>query len=319
MKLTPLFFIALAVPTLTGCATAVPSMAPVGLTDQQEVDREGALVNHVKCELKQALQRIYYEEAQQPPHENPPGYINNTDWLKTWGASVSLKFQVDELATASPNLAYTKALHNVVSVFPAGGNVTTARSDSLAVGASVTSHVTRTETIGFYYKFADLDQEVKAQADAMAKQAGATAAGDIAGAEQTARDLALARIRDKPCESSGNILVYGDLKIHDFMRSKVSLARVAGVIEAQGKKPPFTTFTYEVQFILMGSGSATPTWKLVPVAMNPTAPFLNASRTKLHDLIVTMGPDEDGQPSPEAQNQHQAQLIGQAVADALRN
>ena len=112
--------------------------------------------------------------------------------------------------------------------------------------------------------------------------------------------------------------MYGDLKVHDFMRSKVSLARVAGVIEPQGRNPPFTTFNYEVQFILIGSGSATPAWKLVPIATNPTAPFLNASRTNLHDLILTMGQDKDGGPSPEAQNQHQAQLIGQAVAAALR-
>ena len=69
----------------------------------------------------------------------------------------------------------------------------------------------------------------------------------------------------------------------------------------------------------MASGSANPTWKLVDVSVNPGAALLNASRTKTNDLLITMGPDDSGKPSAALADVHNAALIGQSVASALRN
>jgi hypothetical protein len=49
---------------------------------------------------------------------------------------------------------------------------------------------------------------------------------------------------------------------------------------------------YEIKFVIISSGNVTPTWKLVKISGNTAAsPLLNLSRTRTHDLIITIGPN----------------------------
>jgi len=267
---------------VSSCATSVPEMHRFGQTPRRELAREGDLVVHIKCELTRALQLIRKEEAANP---NAGGY--STAWLDKWGAKINLKLQVDESAAIAPSLTPIDPLENVVKVFSKGGAVTIPQSASVALGAQLSSHATRTETIGIYYRFADLlaDQEVT-----------------------------------EPCEPPGAHLIDGDLKIYDFLRSKVQISRVPGVVPRAAGASPFDVFNYEVQFVVTGSGGLTPGWKLATVLINPTAPFLSGQRSRTDDMIITMGEVQaNGHPSAAASDAHLAALIGQAVAGAIQN
>lgn len=67
--------------------------------------------------------------------------------------------------------------------------------------------------------------------------------------------------------------------------------------------------SYEIKFIIVSSGNVTPMWKLVQVSANTSGTFFSTSRTRTHDLIITIGPN-DGR----TLNAHLASEIGQAVS-----
>jgi hypothetical protein len=72
------------------------------------------------------------------------------------------------------------------------------------------------------------------------------------------------------------------------------------------------TVSLEIKFIIVTSGSVTPTWKLVRISANSgSSPFFNTGRTRTHDLIITLG-----DPSQISSNTHLASQIGNSVSNA---
>ena len=279
---------------LGGCATTVPELQGLGEKPAVEAVREQNLVNHVKCELHKAVQSVLDAEAADNLRNTQAGHPELTysvDWIKSWGATVSLKVIVDEKASLAPGLTFTQTLHNVVEVFGNGGNVTVGQSSSQGLGASVASDATRTETIGFYYPFNELLAE-----------------GSLAAS----------------CDKPGGMFLDGDLRIGEFISSKMLLAEVPNTLTAKPRTLPFNVFTYEASFVVTKTASVTPAWKLVNVSINPTAPFLSGSHARTDDLVLTLGqnvPDKTGAPAPSdaARDAHLAALIGQSVASAIQS
>lgn len=154
-----------------------------------------------------------------------------------------------------------------------------ARSFTLGLGISGSADATRVETISFTYPL---------------------------------KKLRSARRIVKPCEDPSEAFIAGDLKIGQFLDKKVFLTTVPGTIVG-----PYSAFSYQVTFVVVYGGAATPTWKLLDVTANPDAPFFNASRTRTHDVTITLAPPGD-EAAEEAAQLHNAALIGQAVASALR-
>ena len=70
-------------------------------------------------------------------------------------------------------------------------------------------------------------------------------------------------------------------------------------------------YSYEIKFIIVTSGNVTPTWKLIQVSANTTGTFFSTGRTRTHDLIITIGPNDQ-----LSLNAHLAAEIGQAVSGA---
>lgn len=153
------------------------------------------------------------------------------------------------------------------------------RSFTLSAGVNASSDATRIETISFTYPL---------------------------------RELRSARPIVNPCEKPGEILIEGDLKIGQFLDKKIFLSTVPATIIG-----PYSAFSYQVTFVVVYGGSVTPTWKLVEFTANPDSPFLNATRTRTHDVTITIAPPGDAA-AAEAAAIHNAALIGQAVAAAIR-
>lgn len=290
----------LAVISLGGCAVNVPSMGRVGEAPQARELREAELVNHIKCELHLAVQRIQDEAAR---NDGPHGG-NSLAWLETWGAKVSLQMQVNVKSTVSPGLSVTDILENVVKVFPANGDVTIGRNRALGFGATFASDVTRTETIGYFYKFSELSGE------------GRLSVPGPDGTPMTPIDTAFCGPID--------IVDKDDLQIYDFLHSKIMLAVRPDALPQKANKSPFDALSFQVKFIVTQGATVNPSWKLVKVGINPAGNFFNGQRIKTNDLTITLGPiteDKDGKPEPSLSlnEQHLANLIGRAVSDAIRD
>jgi len=251
---------------------------------------ENVIVNQVKCEIHLGVQEAdaaYGNDRRKP---------NNIAWLDNYVAKVTFKITLDEKGAVAPGISYVNPWPSSVITFPGAASVTVSRMFSLGAGASLSSEAQRIETLGFTYKISDLLAE-----------------GPIT----------------PPCSNEQGILIHSDLKIPDFILNKAYIARVPGSVTEARASPtpanssPFNAFNYEVSFAVMYGGNATPSWKFVRVTDNPTSPFFSSSRSRTHDVTITMGPPgppANGTPqlSQDGQAIHNAAMIGQAVAAALK-
>ena len=274
---------------LAGCSTITPDIGDTSLKAPQRWLSERQLIDHVQCQLGQAI-RIAAKEDEHNLSMTDPKY--RATWLRGWGAKVSLAIAVDDKAGFTPGVTLNDPLENAVSVFAKNGNVTTGQSRSLGFGATLSSEATRTETIGFFYPFADMiDDKV---------------------------------IDYEACSKSQGHFLSSDLKIDDFVGKGMSVANTSGVLYRKPGESPYQTFTYEVKFIVIQGASITPAWKLLRVSADQSGTLFAGQKMRTDDLTITMGKvDKDPvtsatTPSSALDQQHLANLIGQSVANALQ-
>lgn len=265
---------------LWGCGLQVPDMGGLGQKPLEEAFTEMDLVNHVKCEI-----HLGVRDALRVWAKGGPAGGNGVEWLKTWDAKVSLKLTVDDTNSLNPGATLTQPMHNVISFFSEGGNVTSSQFFSLGLGLQASAELTRAETLAFTFHIADL--------------------------------LKYDPLRDDEtsCNGHGQVPVLGTLKIDEFIVTKAGMAASPDTVPNNGVISPFTVFSDEVTFVVTLGGNATPQWKLVKVTANSTSPFYNAVRKRTQDVTIAMGPPN----SREVTAIYQASLTGQAVATALQN
>lgn len=70
------------------------------------------------------------------------------------------------------------------------------------------------------------------------------------------------------------------------------------------------TLSIEIKFIIVTNGNVTPTWKLLRVSANTSGSLLSLGRTRTHDVIITIGPNNQ-----QTLNTHLASQIGNAVSN----
>jgi hypothetical protein len=299
-------------PLLAGCGFFVPDMANIPSTGDLEWVDENKIVNQIKCELAKG----YVDARRQfPEHDR----ANDVDWLLNWGAKVTLKLTVDEKTSLAPGIALTKTLQNAVIPFPQNGAMTVGQSQSLGLGGTFSADGTRIETIGFHYLFRAIVNE-------------------HGGAEYIDPDT--------KCDNENGVLIHSDLKIREFIVNKLLVASVPGSVlvatpggakrvktravnPITGDKPDnsttegaYDTFSYQVTFVVAYGLGITPTWKLVAFNANTSGTLMNVTRSKTHDVTITLGKVDDPAKATltkKAEDQHLAALIGQAVAASIQS
>jgi hypothetical protein len=271
---------------LGGCATITPSFRGPSQTLQAETLTEQHLIFHVQCQLATAVADAV--KLDQANAGTAPAALRAT-WLRDWGAKVSLVMSVNNKNNVSPSLSFTNTLENAVTVFTQNGNVTTGQNRSVGLGFNWSADATRSETIGFFYSF---------------------------------KDLLDSAIDPAKCKPSMGPYLSSDLRISDFLTKGVDISLQPGAIIRKAGESPYSTFTYEVKFIVTTGGTANPAWKLVELTANQSGNLFAASRIHTDDLTITMGKIEtkDGKavPTLEFDQQHLANLIGQAVSNSLQ-
>lgn len=233
------FALALIAINLSACGWITPSIDPSSQSPYDMGIFVNRIANQVNCELSKAVYDVIIEY--QENDGNPVG------WLASWGAKATLKIIVEEKSNLSPSVLVT----------PPG-------TFSLGANGSLSSDATRTETITFYFVFADLFDP------------------------KTHR---LPTTEPSVCKHYSDILIESDLKLKDWVETVGLLASTPKTVSQPFKTGgPLDTTSHEVQFLVTLTGGVTPAWKLVSVAVNPSGSFLGATRAKTDDLLVTMGP-----------------------------
>jgi hypothetical protein len=123
--------------SLSGCGTTVPEFV-VSADPNATAIFINRVVNHVKCELRQA-----YLSAHDTDIDNSKLHSDPTlklPWLDSWGADVTLSLTVKEQGSLGPNVKYTKGLGGATK-FLVGG------------GAGASAETTRVAKIDFFLPF----------------------------------------------------------------------------------------------------------------------------------------------------------------------
>jgi len=303
-----------AVGLVGGCGTYVPNIQE--FYEKPSVGREmvDAIVSQVECEVRKAVQHAILEDIAQATdsyvvsfekaHGLKPG--RKLAFLDTWAAQATLTLTVDEKSALSPGVSLNTPMPTAVTTFPHSAAVSTPQSFSLGLGATGSADATRKETLALYIDFKKFtDKASIAKAKLMKDQPGGV---------------------DSPCNLPSGIFIQSDLKLKEWIADAMLPAYVnRGVdygqaLAAEEKISKKDVISHEITFVILYGGNITPTWKLVRVSANTgSLPLFSAQRTKTQDLIITMGPPQDGTLSTAAQNTILAAQIGQAVANAIRN
>lgn len=210
----------------------------------------------------------------------------NVPWIVNWGTTISLNLIWDEQSSINPGLTYTTPIGTGSQTFSLGG------------GLTGSAHATRNEAITFtlenktLLREAMLTRRAQSGLDCSALEEGAT--------------------------------VQSDLKIDEFIYDK---ATIAGGHEARTRPieyPQFSTFQETLTFVVTFSGNVTPSWKLIRLSVNPSTPFIDASRIKTSTIIITLGPlEKPATPAGpaelafQARTQHDAAFAGGSTASAI--
>jgi hypothetical protein len=265
---------------LTGCGLYVPQKDPLVPND---IDPRNGMSRQGKIESN-IIANIRCEITRGLYRAVSTG---NVPWLTGWGTSISLNLTWEETSNVNPGVLYTT---------PIGG------SDvfSASAGVSGSAHSTRNEAITFTLENKTLLREAMLTSHAQ-------------------QGLDCSALED-------GVTVSSDLKIDEFIYDKAS---IAGGREARTRPieyPQFSTFQETLTFVVSVGGDVTPSWKFIRLSVNPSGQFLAGSRTKSSQVIVTLGPlAKPAGPAGAAQLalqaavQHDAAVVGNATAAAIRS
>ena len=270
---------------LAGCGLYTPAKDPFkndtptsDVPIPEQASYEIRIVNHVECEIALGL---YQAKRLKLP------------WLMDWGVTVTQSITAEDQSGIAPGITLVQPLQNAIFTFPTGGNVTSAQSFSVSLGATGSANALRTETIQY-----------------------------------TLSNRDLLRLLDPDClNHQHGVLIDGDLKIREFIYDKAAIAASNNAIlsGSSSQRPSFNTWTEEITFVAAYGGTATPTWKLARLTANASSNLAVAERTNTNDLIITLGPLAAGQPKKDkpleltqsAMNQHNARVSAAAIAVSI--
>jgi hypothetical protein len=303
---------------VSGCGTMVPQMQEMwdfktpDTPDTNYISAGGALEYKIKkkilCELIEATQKIAQDEVLPPD----------------WGVQYILNLQVDESTALNPGVALVTPMHNAITNFKGeyltGPTTPLATATypflsspqqySLGLGGTLSSQGTRVDKFGSFWALDKLKIPMKS-----------TCLND---------DGTL-----KPPGQGSSLLLESELGIYTWLHD----AMTAEFLSPSSPSDPANKLdfvSYEIKFMVISTGTITPTWKLVRIT-TPTGslPLASANRTRTHDLTLTFGPvvrtkpaadpchcnkqvAEIVEPSLAASNASLASQIGLAVANSLR-
>ncbi|HEU0148686.1 MAG TPA: hypothetical protein VFR21_17650 [Bradyrhizobium sp.] len=335
------FFLTLLCAAAAGCGLAVPQIAEPWdrvLDPDATKSMERQIKLAIFCELRYAVLDVRNDPNNYPDFVSY-GKRQNTNvdvpLPDYWGAQVALTFTVDESTKFSPGVSLNTPMHDASvhfkgEVIGAADPLTAAftfankvvpQSYAFGLGGVVSSEANRVDQYNSYYTMNELGKPIP-PSFICDRENDETLVG--------------------PPSHSSPFLIKSSLGVGDWLRQAWPVNNFIRSSRADDKVGglPIKTFeggaadvmSYHIKFEIVSSINATPTWNLVRVSTTSN-PLLDVGRTRTHELLITIGPGgvipnvvaarrlgiaTGGGPSTDAFAVHNAQLIGSAVANALR-
>jgi hypothetical protein len=283
----------LCAPMLIACGTYVPQLHEAF---EQADASDPFLVQRIKQSIYCELRTAVVMEMGQSALANPKGQAIPDDW----GAEITLSLEVDETSAFNPGATLSK---------PLGGT----DMFSVGLGASLSSQATRIDKYYSFFSAAQLKVPF-ASPDTSCQRF------DDNG-----------RLVDISHEGS-SLLISGNLGIDPWLKSAlIQQNAIPSSPELKGSFTKLDVISYDVKFIVITTGTVTPSWKFLKLTAGTGSPFASANRTRTHELILTLGPSNTtvvtkngkrkvvSSPSNAASQLHFSSEIGQAVSSAIRS
>jgi len=197
----------------------------------------------------------------------------------------------------APSLTDTNVLSSSVAHFANGGAVTTPRSASLGLGANLSADATRVIKADYTFSFKD---DLLADPKALGQNCN----------PDTGAFLASSRF------APAGAMIDGDLKLADTFVALLTPMQIGAqpglTFAKKGGKPP-DVLQSDVTFVVDASGSAAPSWKLVPVSYQSGAsPLFAAAHNSTDEVLVTIGAN-----TPATTTAHNIGKANSAIAQAV--
>jgi hypothetical protein len=112
------------------------------------------------------------------------------------------------------------------------------------------------------------------------------------------------------------LLIQSDLKFGDWLYDQVTTAVTGETSVPTLSSGPLkqNVLSHEVSFEVVS-----PAWKLIEANFTQSGTFLQATRDRTHDLLITMGPGDPAGLKGAAKDAHLAATIGLAVSNQLQS
>jgi hypothetical protein len=161
-------------------------------------------------------------------------------------------------------------------------------SFTLGASGTLSSEAIRTNILNFYYSVADLRRRGKCKT----------------GVQPV----------DYPVTS---LLIRSDLKFKQWLYDQLLTAATGETQVPVSTDSPLkqNVLSHEVSFEVVTTGGINPAWKLTEANFNQSGTFLQATRDRTHDLLITMGPGDNAGLTGAARDAHLAATIGGAIAN----
>jgi hypothetical protein len=270
----------------------------------------------IYCELKDAVRAANGIPTTTSASINGPQTLKYPGLIPPgWTTQVALSLQIDESSALTPGVTFNQTLANAVQTFGVGNTVTVPQSFNLAFGGTLSSTATRIDKFNPQYSIEFLS---KPETRNSVCRAGNDPFEAIAPKSSPFLIESQLGIRD---------WLVNAMLVNDYLPSDLTTSETKRASSKKPAKPPpaagggggggsatkADTISYEIKFVIVSSGNITPTWKLLKVSANTSSPLFGLGRTRTHDLIVTIGPD-----NTTTSNSNLASQISSGVASANR-
>ncbi len=248
------------------------------------------IVKGVYCELEDAVSSILKEDND-AFGEQGHGKDFKADWLKKWGAQITLTLTVDEASEFNPGITFKQPITPAAVGFPGVDLSSVGQSFAFGVGGRVGASAKRMDKINLYFTVVDMLDNRKS--DKFCKHMRPSEGGRyyVIQHNETAPDSPHGKPRSADFQSP--ILMQSNLGIQNALGNAIFAEQIAGddfLLNMKGDHAE-NAIQHEVKFKVATGGSITPSWSLVRVSATDGKLF-DASRERIHDLLITFGPDK---------------------------
>ncbi|WP_131829464.1 hypothetical protein [Teichococcus deserti] len=127
--------------SLVGCGVVTPKMQMFSSDEREQGIEENRIINHIKCEIREGVRNALDHFS-----KDAGATGKSVDWLRNWGAKVTLELTVNEKSSFKPGVTFITPF-NPREAF------------SFGLGVNLETEATRKELVSFSYSFRDLLQE----------------------------------------------------------------------------------------------------------------------------------------------------------------